>query len=427
MTNSTPSRLITGRLICGLMLAGTLGACKLDITNPNAATQEGVFTSVAGMRALAIGMQGRFGNAMEENISVTGLISGEFGNTSATQSTTREFQNFPTASSNSAIEETNVDLLDIWAKNYAVIKAANDILDNIGPLTFAPGTRAGMTGLSKLYKAMAYGRLIEAFERIPLSQAPNAQFSDRAAVLTEILSLLASARADVSGTTLTTEFTGSILSPNFDLLNTIRVMQARYSLAAGSYDAALTFANEVPGTASSVISFSSTDINPFADLFHRSKFFGAISTFRTNAEAGDSRVAQFTTATAFAALGGASTFETNIFLTDASPIPVFSQDEVTLIRAEALARLNRLPESIAQINIVRARAGLGQKTAADLPNQAAVLDEIFRQRTYSLFATGLHWADERRFGKISLAKVRYLPYPLQVRATNSNTPANPAP
>jgi hypothetical protein len=40
-------------------------------------------------------------------------------------------------------------------------------------------------------------------------------------------------------------------------------------------------------------------------------------------------------------------------------------------------------------------------------------------------APGLHWADERRFGKISLAKVAYLPYPFTVRATNPNTPANP--
>jgi len=132
-----------------------------------------------------------------------------------------------------------------------------------------------------------------------------------------------------------------------------------------------------------------------------------------------------TAATAFAALGGASTFETNLFLTNVSPIPVFSQDELTLIRAEAYARTNRLPEAIAQINIVRARAGLGTKTAADLPTQTAVLDEIFLQRSYSLFSTGLHWADERRFGKISLAKVRWLPYPASVRATNPNTPANP--
>jgi hypothetical protein len=121
----------------------------------------------------------------------------------------------------------------------------------------------------------------------------------------------------------------------------------------------------------------------------------------------------------------ATTYETNIFSNDADPIPAWSQDEVTLIRAEALARLNRLPEAIDQINIVRNRAGLPSKTSGNLPTQAAVLDEIFTQRTYSLFVTGLHWADERRFGKISLAKVAWLPYPFSLRATNTATPANP--
>jgi len=425
MESNTRNRLMISRLLPAILLVGVLGACKLDISNPNAATQEGVLGTVAGLRALAIGMQGRLGNAMEENIYVPSIVSGEFGNTSATQSTTREFQNFPTASANSAIDVTNVDLLDIWVKNYAVIKSANDILDNIGSLTFAPGTAAGMTGLAKLHKAMAYGTLIEVFEKIPIDTGPTPQFADRATVLAEILSLLASAKSDVTGTALTTDFTTNILAPNFDLLNTIRAMQARYSLAAGSYDAALGFANEVPSSVSSVITFGGTDLNPFRNLFHSAKFFGAISGFRANAEAGDTRVAQFTTATAFAALGGATTFETNIFPTDASPIAVFLQDELTLIRAEAPARLNRLPESIAQINIVRARAGLAAKTSADLPTQSAVLDEVFLQRTYSLFSTGLHWADERRLGKISLAKVRYLPYPATVRATNPNTPDNP--
>jgi len=423
MKINSRNRLVTLRSAAAALAALSLGACNLDVTNPNAATEQGVLTTVAGIRALAVGMQGRFGNSMEKNTYVPGLVSGELANTSASQSTQREFQNFPTASSNVVITDTNVDLLAIWATNYATVKSADDILDNIGSLTFAPGTSAGIIGLAKLNKAMSYGFLIEAFQKISVDR--GATFVDRPAALTEILTLLASAKTDVTGTTLTTDFTGSILSPNFDLLNTIRAMQARYSLAAGSYDAALAFANEVPATATSVITFAGADINTLRDLFHGSKYFGAISTYRTNAEAGDSRVAAFTTATAFAALNGASMFETNIYLTDASPIPVFSQDELSLIRAEALARLNRLPEAIAQINVVRNRAGLPSKAAADLPTQAAVLDEIFAQRTYSLFATGLHWADERRFGKIALAKVAYLPYPFTVRATNPGTPANP--
>lgn len=424
MELNIPNRRLTARGIAAFLLIASAGGCELDISNPNAATQEGVLNSVAGIRALAIGMQGRLGNAMEENLYVPAIVSGEFGNTSATQSTTREFQNFPIASANTAIDVTNVDLLDIWVKNYAVVKSANDILENIDALTFAPGTRAGIVGLARLYKAMSYGTLIEAFERIPIENSAAPQFADRATVLAEILSLLASAKSDVTGTALTTDFTGSILAPNFDLLNTIRAMQARYSLAAGSYSAALGFADEVPATASSVVTFAGTDLNPFRVHLHSARFFGAISTFRTNAEPGDTRVNKFTTTntTNFAPLGGASLFETNIYFLDTDPIAVFTQDELSLIRAEARARLNSLPQAIEQINIVRTRAGLAGKTSADLPTQAAVLDEIFVQRTYSLFAAGLHWADERRLGKIGMAKVPYLPYPFTVKATNPNTP-----
>ncbi len=401
-------------------------ACKLDITNPNAATEEGVLTTAAGLRAVAIGMQGRLGNAMEESITVPGLISGELGNTNATQSTTREFQRFPIASANTAIEETNVDLLDIWAKNYQVVKSADDVLDNIDNVGFVAGTKAGMLALAKLHKAIAFGNLIEAFEQIPIENVPTPTFADRPAVLAEILSLLASAKTDAQSTPLSTEFNNTILAPGFDLLNTIRAMQARYSLAAGSYDNAITFANEVPGTAASQITFAATDPNTLADLYHRSRFFGALTSYRTNAEVGDTRVNRFTTATPLNAFGGESLVETNIFLTDSDPTPLFSQDELTLIKAEAYARTNRLPEAINEINTVRGRAGLLPKTAVDLPTQAAVLAEIFRQRTYSLFSAGLHWADERRFGLIPMAKVRYLPYPFAERATNpANTPANP--
>ena len=413
------------RAAIALAAVSLIAACKLDVTNPNAATQEGVLTTASGLRAVAIGMQGRLGNALEEGIYVPGIISGELGNTNATQSTTREFQRFPTPSANSQIEETNVDLLDIWVKYYGVVKSANDILDNIDNVSLAPGTRAGMLALAKLHKAIAFGTLIEAFEKIPIENTPSPQFADRAAVLTEVLALLASAKTDATGTPLSTEFTGQILAPGFDLLNTIRAMQARYSLAAGQYQAALDFANEVPGTASSVVTYTTLDRNPLRDLFHLSRFFGALSSFRTNAEAGDTRVARYTMATVLNAFGGASLVETNIYLTDAEPIPLFTQDELTLIRAEAYARTNRLAEAIAQINIVRNRAGLPSRTAAELPTQAAVLDEIYRQRTYSLFGLGLHWADERRFGRISEAKVNYLPYPFTERATNPNTPANP--
>ena len=415
------------RLLALTAAAIGLGACELDTTNPNAATETNVLTTPAGLRAVAIGMQGRFGNSLEESIFIPGIVSGELGNTSATQSTTREFQDFPINTDDRAIDVTNLELLDVWVKNFAVVKSANDILENVDDVDFAPGTRVGLLALAKLHKAMAFGQLIEMFEQIPITNVPNPEFEDRATVLAEILNLLASARTDATGTPLSTEFTGQILSPGFDLLNTIRAMQARYSLAAGNYEAALTFANEVPPTATSVQNFTALDRNTLRDLYHGSKFYGAIRSFRDNAEPGDTRVNLYTRADTLLLVGGARLVETNVYLTDASPIPLFTQDELTLIRAEAHARATppRLQAAIDEINIVRARAGLGSKSLTDLPTQQAVLDEIYRQRTYSLFGMGLHWADQRRFGRISEAKVRYLPYPFAESSSNPNTPANP--
>lgn len=413
------------RTAATLLAFAAVSACDLNVTNPNAATEVGVLTTQAGLRAVAIGMQGRLGNALEEGIFIPGLISGELGNTNATQSTTREFQRFPTVSANAQIEETNVELLDLWVKYYRVVKSANDILDNIDNVGFAPETRSGIVALAKLHKAIAFGSLIEAFQQIPIQNVDSPPFADRAAVLTEVLALLASARSDLAATPPSADFNNTILSPGFDLLNTIRAMQARYSLAAGQNAQALAFANEVPGTATSVVVFTSLDRNPLRDWFHASLFYGAIASFRTNAEPGDTRVNFYTTTTPLSAFGGASLVETNIYYNDTDPIPLFTQDELTLIRAEALARQNQLLLAIDQINIVRARAGLPAKTIVDLPTQQAVLDEIYLQRTYSLFASGLHWADQRRLGRISEAKVAYLPYPFSERATNPNTPQNP--
>ncbi len=399
--------------------------CDLNIANPNAATELGVLGSAAGIRAIGIGLQGRLGNMLEEGIYVPALLSGELGNTNATQSTTREFQHFPQTTANSLIEETNVDVLDLWSKNYQIVKSANDIIGNIDRVT-VPGTRAGLLALAKLSKAIAFGTLIEAYEKIPIAiTGAKPPFVDRAAALTEALSLLASAKTDATGTPLSTDFTGSVLAPGFDLLNTIRAMQARYSLAAGSYADALAFANEVPPGVTSVIPFASGDRNPFTNLFFGSSFFGALSTFRSNAEAGDTRVAKFTTSATPVGFGGATLNGLNIYRAESDPIPLFTQDEMTLIRAEALARLDRLAEAIIQINIVRNANGLPSKTALQLATKPEVLDEIFRQRTYSLFISGLHLSDLRRFGLLALAKVAYLPYPFAERATNPNTPANP--
>lgn len=390
------------------------GACSLDVTNPNAATEDQVLTTPAGMRALVVGVQGRLGTAIEEAVWIPGLVSGEIGNTNASQATQREFQRFPEATANTEVTNTNPELLDFWARQYAVVRTSNDILENVDDVTLAPGTRSGMTAIAKTMKAIAYGTLIESFEQIVLEPSTDGTappFVGRAAALARALELLASARADLAAQPPSPEFT-ALLMPGFDLPSTIRAMQARYALAAGDPEAALGFANEVAAGATSVIPYSAVDPNPLSQQIQTLGYFGALASFRANAEPGDLRVDRFTTATAQSAFGGATLVGVNVYRDVTNPIPVFTQDELALIRAEAHARAGRLPEARAAVNAVRTANGLAARTDAELATQQAVLDEIYRQRTYSLFLTGLHWADQRRFGRLAEAKVEYLPYPI---------------
>lgn len=413
-----------------VLLAGTgaaLLACDLDVSNPNAPTDEQALGTAAGLKAVAIGMQGRLGNSIEETVFISGLVSGEIGNTNATPSLTREFQNFPDPGANSQIEETNPELDDLWTKHYGIVKSANDILSNVDDVQLDPGTKSGMVALARLLKAMAFSVLIENFEQIPIETGtPDpAPFVDRATVLQAAVTLLADAAAQIASTAPSAEFTSSILASGFDLSATVSATQARLSLLNGDFQNAITFANAVPGGATSVLTFNAQDPNPVKNVYVDLGYFGALASFRANAEGGDTRVNRFTTSTVITGFGGATLNGLNVYQNDGDPFPVFTADELTLIRAEAEARLNRLPQAITEINVVRQRAGLGQKTSGDLPTQQAVLDEIFVQRTYSLFSAGLHWGDLRRFGRIAQAKVTWLPYPFGERATNPNTPPNP--
>jgi hypothetical protein len=429
MTRRIMSRSRLALSLATLLPLAALAACTLDVTNPNAAPETTVLTTAAGLRTLGVGLQGRIGNFIGPSTTLSGVVAGELGNTNASLSTTREFQKYPIATANSAaIDPTNPDLLNFWSTGFQLVKTANDVLGNVDAVGLVPGTKSGLSALAKTGKAFAYGQMIEAWPQLPLdvTKVPPG-YNTRSEVLAQVLALLASARTDLATTPVSSEFTTGVLQGSIDLPNTIRAFQARYSLAAGNYDAALAFANEVPATATSRYTYSTVDPNPIWASAISNGYFAVISTFRTDAEAGDTRVNRFTQPTQLAPtpFGGANLYPLAIYRTSSDPYALFSQDELSLVRAESYARTNRLPEAIAQINVVRANAGLGPQTSATLPTQAAVVDEVYRQRRYALFLTGTRWADERRFGRIAEARTTWLPYPAQETVGNPNPPTTP--
>ena len=71
--------------------------------------------------------------------------------------------------------------------------------------------------------------------------------------------------------------------------------------------------------------------------------------------------------------------------------------EVILIRAEALAQMNKLPEAVDEYNKTRVRAGLApdQRTGR---TQADVLNSIYNERRLELAFEGDRWPDLVRRG-----------------------------
>jgi hypothetical protein len=246
---------------------------------------------------------------------------------------------------------------------------------------------------------------------------PNAAFVPRAQLLAEAISLLNSARTDIQGTAVSDEFNTRVLAPGFNLSATIDAMIARYSLMAGDNAGAATAAARV--TARSEFRFSPTVANPvFSTMYNSGNAFQlrARQDFRTNAEAGDQRVAYWVAA---ASIAGANRTldDLNKYRAADTPFPVFLPDEMTLIRAEVAARNNDLATARTLINQVRTQCGVTTEpapclpalSAADLPSQASVLTEILRQRRYELYLQGLRLDDLRRFN--ATRKYDFLPLP----------------
>ncbi|MEP5366146.1 MAG: RagB/SusD family nutrient uptake outer membrane protein [Reichenbachiella sp.] len=73
--------------------------------------------------------------------------------------------------------------------------------------------------------------------------------------------------------------------------------------------------------------------------------------------------------------------------------------DVVLLKAEALAGLNRLAEAVTEVNRIRNRAGLGALTAADQASQAAMMTAILKERRLELAQEGQRWDDLVRFGE----------------------------
>jgi hypothetical protein len=394
-----------------ILLAALLtSACDMDFTDPINPNEELATTTTLGLMQVGVGLQAEMGNAIVNPIYIDALVTDNIGAIS------QAFESFRNVDAGLPVNNSEGPSTETWSSMYDVVQVADVLLDNVPNVAMDPGTASGLLALAKLHKAMAFGMLLNTYERIPLDVGVDnldAEFATRAAGYAEVLKLLNEARQHIVTTAPSSEFNSNVLAPGFNLAATIDAMIARYSLITGDYATAATAAARVPPTVLSEYRFNSTDVNPLWNLWFNSGNAWRMrpeDRFRTAAQPGDKRVDYWVRAsTANTASNSASPLDDFVrYSTRDESFPAYLPDEMLLIRAEVAARANNLTEALTLLNQVRTQctstineptACLPALTADQVATQQAMLDAIYYERQYELYLQGLHWSDARRFNK----------------------------
>ena len=438
-------KLLKYNIILILAIVSIFTSCEQDFNNVNRPAEDQVLTSKDGLLGVSVGMTQHFATStLSAIVEIPGLSTRELGNLN-TYLTPAEL-----VAGGLDLPEENTGTTRLWNRLLRDKGAAESILANIDAVEMKPGTTSGLKAYAKFFKAMTLGYLVQNFEQAPIDNQADGQavFSDKAAVLAECISLLESAKSDITTTAMSDEFLATIV--DLDLPNMINAYLARYNLSAGNYSEAITATNAVDLSVTSVWKYAGSNQNPVWNFAVNNEpdtkpqdNFGLLGDYIP--EVGDGRIAFYLDSSdeveADFGYHGVENILGFFASADAS-IPVYLPGEMLLIKAEAYA-MTDLPSALAPLNAVREKtddvfgvnAGLGAWTG-DATDQEAVLNEIFKNRSIELFLTGMRLEDSRRIHSsftpsnavdyVSERNRNYYPYPYEEKANNANCPADPS-
>jgi len=427
--------------MCAVAVAtALLGACSLDLENPNAPTESQVTSSADGVIALATGLQGRFATSYGNYAYMAGLVTDEFASTPAALISISDAEQ-GAVPSGTAIAE------NVFNSVYRTVRTADDLLAGANALAgqFEPGTASGLRALAFALKAEALGEALQSYQRIPINTygvtAPT--YVPRAEALPFVRQLLDSAAATIAAAPPSAFFNSTILTPGVNLPNVIHLFRARYARMANDWATAISAADLVARsgpTAMSLLTFPAPGVNFYANVTGGTNGIAPRRQWRLSMLPQDQRWAYFVTpSTTLTGRVGAELDPWLRYASPQAPLPVYFPDEALLIKAEALANQNQLAAAQAVLDSVRTDCtggrGLDDPKACLPPlsgalTQADLLTEIYLQRRYELLGTGLRWEDTRRRNAIRGPRAApavpvdgqrcWLPYAVGDRNANPN-------
>jgi starch-binding outer membrane protein, SusD/RagB family len=404
-------------LVPALLMAGAAGCDGLLSTDPvDQLPVDQAITTPAGARTALAGAY----NALQ-SLSYYGGDFVFFGDLSADNAIdVGTLQTFDDADVNE-LRADNTTVEGIWDAHYVGLNRANVLLQEVpGVAGLDADERDQILGEAYFLRALHLHNLVKLWGDVPMPLAPAASVDEAsqitrtpaAQVYTQIVNDLQQAATLMSDDSQTRQ-----ASPG-----AARALLARVQLYRGEWAAALAAAEAVEAMGYALApSFgdlfdedgADTDEDILRVTFTPSDYNNIGYYYLSEDEGGRGEVAPqqelidaFTADDERLAWSISGDEEGDAFGTKfpstagAEDVHVIRLGEVVLIRAEALARLNRLGEAVAQYNRIRERAGLDPHVlGVDVTTQAQVLQAIWLERQRELAFEGDRWPDLVRTGR----------------------------
>ncbi len=410
-----------------------LGACDLDITNPNSPEPIGPNPSRSRVAAAISGILIAARSDQADWVLDAGIIGREaYRFDGSDPRFVTEFLVGPLDPGSRAFGG------DHWLEEYVTVRSANNLLNVIGTATALSGAEQNATrGFAETFQALSLLMILDAHTQDSIPLAVNqpvtetpAPYVSNDSAYTYVSALLDSAQAHLASGgaafpfSLPTGFAGFDTPANFSKFNRAlkaRVEVYRASMACGNpcYTAALTAIGgsfiDTTGAATlnngvyfdfgtgpgDIPNFLAQDPQTSDNLVHPMLADSA----ETQTGGGlDARFLAKTVSRPTRTVSGLTSDRSfQNYPAPGSSMPIIRNEELILLRAEANNNVGTGVEVAADVNYIRVNSG-GLAAIAGLAAQTGPqrLNAILHERLYSLLYEGGHrWIDMRRTGNLA--------------------------
>ena len=393
-------------------------SCRKDYGNLNSPTVE-VFLSnatIAQLNNLVSGTESAMRNNLGLYLDDVGAIGREMYRYSGADP---RFVTDLLGGGSSTLSNTGFYITNVWASRYRVVKNCNLLIEAATNSTFiTDAEKKAYTGFAKTIKAYQLLLTLNLTDvngiRVDVADPDNlGPIVNNTDGLTAIAALLDEGKTDLSGALVSFPLSSGFTSfkDAAGLIKVNRALAARVAVYRQQWAVALTALNESffdlngnfnTGVYNVFGTGSGDQLNPaFFPQNQAGEVRLAHPSYETDIEANDDRIGKATLRNAPATSSGLSSDrDVWVYTSSTAPVPIIRNEELILIYAEANIQspTPNLPFAVNAINKIRNGHDLPKYSGA--VTHDALIDEMLKQRRYSLFFEGHRWIDMRRYDRL---------------------------